>query len=507
MCSGDPQNVQGIRYLISRYLWIVIMLCIIFPVVVNADETVQNNVSREMCCKCSCKHCSFKERYSSSLNIIPYVNCNELCRNACPKVPRCGEFVSSTSCGSPKSFSGWWYNPSMPGTGVSIEFDNEGHWFMAWYVYNELGLTGWYTASGNMTDGTNFKGDLLTWKGWPWGGVYKPPVAEKTGFVNGTLIDSEQRQIIINWKIKDKSGTLTLSDFMKDMAQGAGSSRNITGWWYDPAYNGMGFFMEERGGILSLAWYYFREDGSPRWVTSSGSFPVGSSDYRGSLSSWRDGQKPGGSYKKPQEVKGAGEITLTFLSPSRAMAVIDNATTLNLEKFEIDKQDALQGCRENSGPKAIRCGTITIDGNYSDWKSDYRVYVDTDGPDCNDTPGLDLKEVYLAQDKTFFYMRFVLNGPLEESYGYKFGNAYRHIYVYKQDSKAEIFYANAYGWPQPRLPSNFVHMDGNQFECKFYKADVKTYWKDDNNLSAWLGQGVDTECRDYVELPGLDLGF
>ncbi len=142
--------------------------------------------------------------------------------------------------------------------------------------------------------------------------------------------------------------------------------------------------------------------------------------------------------------------------------------------------------------------TITIDGNYGDWDSGDRVYLDEGGADCDNVPGLDLREVYLAQDTTFIYFRYVLNGPLNETFGYKFGEAFRHLFV---NSKSEIFYASAY-YNGVNLPSSFVHVDGNQFEAKFYKSDVKDYWIGEQ-LDAWLDQGVATICRDIIHLPDL----
>ena len=152
-------------------------------------------------------------------------------------------------------------------------------------------------------------------------------------------------------------------------------------------------------------------------------------------------------------------------------------------------------------------GAITIDGHYEDWKSNYRVYTDIDGPDCSDLPGLDLKEVYLARDETFIYLRFVLNGPPATTFGYKFGNESQHINISWNGSNGSISYSNGLGLPGSNLPQTFVHIDGNQFECKFYKSDVLLYWSSDEILGAWLDQGHETLCRDYVDMPFLDFGY
>ena len=145
--------------------------------------------------------------------------------------------------------------------------------------------------------------------------------------------------------------------------------------------------------------------------------------------------------------------------------------------------------------------TISIDGNFGDWDSGDRVYQDQGGADCDDVPGLDLREVYLAQDNTYIYIRYVLNGPLNETFAYKFGEAFRHLFVAKNNSGAYINYASAY-YNAVDLPSSFVRVNDNQFEAKFYKSDVEEYWIGEQ-LDAWLDQGVATICRDVAELPEL----
>jgi len=442
---------------------------------------------------------------------MEYPECNQYCINQCQAESNCGGFVFSTSCKSKKLFSGWWFDEARPGTGLSIEFDGQDHWFLAWYVYDSNGLPTWYSASGELEDSAHFSSDLLKWTGWPWGSDYNAPAPSKVGSINGTLIDTKERKINLEWQIKDLgTGTLNLTNFMEKVSPGLVDSRNLTGWWYDPAYDGMGFFIEAKGETIFLAWYNYGEGGSPMWLTSTGEFPDKATTYSGTFSSWRNGQSPGVVYKQPQELPGSGNITLTFSSSDKALAVINENTILSLEKFmhsnEEPKSYMPHPCNDEE-PGMVKCGTMTIDGDYRDWTEHYRVYADIDGPECDNAPGLDIREVYLAQDETFIYMRFVLNGPLAPTYAYKFGNSFRHIFIDQNENGRSYFYANAFGFPQSLLPPDFLHIDGNQFECKFYKSDVMPYWKDDENLATWNGQGFITECRDYIPLQGLKFDF
>ncbi len=187
-----------------------------------------------------------------------------------------------------------------------------------------------------------------------------------------------------------------------------------------------------------------------------------------------------------------GDITGTW-----TMSESSNLYTLTIST---DGSLVILGDIGNCAPPTppIPTATINIDGNFNDWQENGRMYQDEDGPDC-DSSGQDIQKVYLAQDSHFIYLRFVLSGTPDETFGYKFGVNDRHIYVGHDSSGGYIFYANGSGLPQPVLPNNFVHVSGNQFEAKFYKADVKAFWEN-KDLGAWSDQGKETVCRDYVLL-------
>jgi hypothetical protein len=136
--------------------------------------------------------------------------------------------------------------------------------------------------------------------------------------------------------------------------------------------------------------------------------------------------------------------------------------------------------------------TIAIDGNYGDWTAAERVYVDTDGADCSNVAGRDIREVYMAKDDRFLYLRMVLNGALDPTFGYKFGEEI-HLFV---GSGGNIFYYIGDevdpATPNINLPASYVHIDGSQFECKFFLLDA---WKN-RTMRVWCDQGTETECRD-----------
>lgn len=234
-------------------------------------------------------------------------------------------------------FTGWWYDPNQPGTGMAIEIQDNNKLFMAWFVYDENGNTIWYASGGPLANDTTYVGELWKFTGWAWGAEeYSPPTSETVGSV--TLVFNKGSDDVVDFSatVGDKIITYNFSPFMKDFAPGDKDSRNITGWWYDPNYNGMGFYLDARGGKMAMVWYNYRNDHSPRWLTSTAQFADGAVHYSGSLDGWKNGQCVGCPFTSPPTVVPGegGDINIVFSDANHAIAVVDS-TTLNLERFQI----------------------------------------------------------------------------------------------------------------------------------------------------------------------------
>jgi hypothetical protein len=146
--------------------------------------------------------------------------------------------------------------------------------------------------------------------------------------------------------------------------------------------------------------------------------------------------------------------------------------------------------------------TIIIDGNFNDWTQEERIYQDLGSPDCNNAPGQDIREFYLAEDENFAYFRFVLNDVPDETFGYKFGEDL-HVYIQSSNGSPIIRFAHPTinDSSFPNIPNSFVSQAGNQFEAKVSKDQIGK-WKC-HDIRAWCDQGFDTVCRDYIPLKGI----
>ena len=196
------------------------------------------------------------------------------------------------------------------------------------------------------------------------------------------------------------------------------------------------------------------------------------------------------------------------------LLTLNGGETREATNFQLNADVPVEGGFDLAdGVVFVQSKTIVIDGNYADWEETDRVYVDTNGPECNNVSGRDIKALYVAQDAEYIYLRYVLNGTLDDTFGYKLVGGQgdqKHLYV-SQDvaGNGYMFYAippsdGNPSWSSENLPADFVHVDGNQFECKILKTDVQEIWRD-KPLYAWLDQGYETACSDHVQLPTMNL--
>ncbi len=234
-------------------------------------------------------------------------------------------------------FTGWWYDATQPGTGMAIEIQENNKLFLAWFVYDEEGRTTWYASGGSLANDTTYVGELWKFTGWAWGSEpYSTPTHETVGSI--TIIFNKGSNDMVNFTatIGGKMVSQNFTSFMKDFAPGDKDSRDLTGWWYDPAYDGMGFYLDARGGKMAMVWYNYRDDHTPRWWTSTAPFANGATTYTSVMDGWRNGPCVGCPFTSPPQVVPGegGSISMTFTDADH-ITVNVGSTTLHLQRFQL----------------------------------------------------------------------------------------------------------------------------------------------------------------------------
>jgi hypothetical protein len=84
-----------------------------------------------------------------------------------------------------------------------------------------------------------------------------------------------------------------------------------TGWWWNPAESGRGFFVESDNGITFIGAYLYDDDGHAAWLVS-GSPNADPYNYTGQLYSMSKGQTLYGSYVAPVGPNNVGTLSAHF---------------------------------------------------------------------------------------------------------------------------------------------------------------------------------------------------
>lgn len=84
-----------------------------------------------------------------------------------------------------------------------------------------------------------------------------------------------------------------------------------TGWWWNPAESGRGFFIESHDGVTFIGAYLYDTDGHALWLVAGGE-NADSYNYTGPLYTQSGGQTLFGSYVAPTAPASVGTITVHF---------------------------------------------------------------------------------------------------------------------------------------------------------------------------------------------------
>jgi hypothetical protein len=110
-----------------------------------------------------------------------------------------------------------------------------------------------------------------------------------------------------HWIARVAPGLLALSFGFCGAVQAAPQ----TGWWWNPAESGRGFFVESHDGITFIGAYLYDDDGHAAWYVAGGT-NEDSYNYTGPLYNMSRGQTLLGSYVAPVGPNSAGTISVHF---------------------------------------------------------------------------------------------------------------------------------------------------------------------------------------------------
>lgn len=99
---------------------------------------------------------------------------------------------------------------------------------------------------------------------------------------------------------------------------GAAHAAPESGWWWNPAENGRGFFLEIADTQVYMAGYFYESDGRATWLVSQGQITSPTS-YHGRLLAFAGGQKLFGLYQPPGPAVDVGAVSVQFTDDRHAV--------------------------------------------------------------------------------------------------------------------------------------------------------------------------------------------
>jgi hypothetical protein len=229
---------------------------------------------------------------------------------------------------------GWWWNPLEDGRGYSVEV--RGHnIFFASFLYDVSGRSAWYVSSGPVSlEGSYYSGPLLAAAGGQTlGGAYfGRPAISTLGDMTLTFHNESSGTLV--WP----GGTVPIQRFnivTNGLNLPAVAGQPESGWWWNPAEDGRGFFMEWQNGWLDIAGYMYDDAGNPVWYLTVGQIS-GTSTGRFFLGQWwsyGNGMTLYGPWQQHQQTSNnVAPLTITFTSSTTALMMLPNGRTTTLQR-------------------------------------------------------------------------------------------------------------------------------------------------------------------------------
>jgi hypothetical protein len=227
--------------------------------------------------------------------------------------------------------TGWWWNTAEGGRGYSIEVQGN-HIFYAAFLYDDAGRSTWFVATGTTSlDGSLFTGDLLrVANGQSLAGAYRAPTpAQSVGPFTLAFADASTGTMV--WP----GGTVAIERFNivpNGLNAAPRANQPETGWWWNPAESGRGFFLEWQDGTADLAGYMYDDAGNAVWYLTV----VATPDMRSLSSSWwlfANGQSLTGTYRPATRINdNVAPVTIQFSSATTATLTLPNGRTTSLQR-------------------------------------------------------------------------------------------------------------------------------------------------------------------------------
>ncbi|MBI1889765.1 MAG: hypothetical protein HYS18_03895 [Burkholderiales bacterium] len=231
--------------------------------------------------------------------------------------------------------NGWWWNPAEGGRGFAIEKQGN-QIFLAGFLYDASGNAVWYVSTLTEQSGGAYTGQLLQYAGGQTlVGSYKAPTGNSTvAAITLNFSSATDASLLVEPTNGDSAKTISLQRFpISSPAFATANSSFESGWWWNEAQGGRGFFVEVQGSQAFIAGFMYEANGAPVWYANSATLQ-NSQSVSTVLQQYSGGQTLTGSYT-PAATSNAnvGTITFSFSGNNTGNLTLPNGTAISVKRF------------------------------------------------------------------------------------------------------------------------------------------------------------------------------
>jgi hypothetical protein len=216
--------------------------------------------------------------------------------------------------------NGWWWNPLEGGRGFAIE--RQGYQlYLVGFLYDAKGAPLWMASTMSQQNDGSYAGAFSRYSGGQsLTGAFKQAAATSTP-ANVTVSFNTPTTASITFTPTDGGAerTVAIERFPISSPGFAAASANVgTGWYWNPAQGGRGFFIETQGTNAFVGSFMYDGTGAPIWYVNSPTL-AGGNTLASALSSYVNGQTLTGNFVVPTLAPAnPGSLAFAFTSPTAA---------------------------------------------------------------------------------------------------------------------------------------------------------------------------------------------
>jgi Divergent InlB B-repeat domain/Trypsin-like peptidase domain len=238
--------------------------------------------------------------------------------------------------------SGWYWNASEGGRGWAIERAGD-RIFVAGFMYETNGAAVWYVSTLNRQTDGSYTGVMSRYDGGQsLFGSWRAPASNAFASLRLRFSTANTARLEVLSLAQGgapvfviETNDLTRFPISTPTAFAAPQSLGQTGWWWNEAEPGRGYFVEVQGTQAFVAYFGYTTGGPPVWFASRMNSVGTSFDTLASASmdEFANGQVLGGNYRTPVVSGSAGQWSVRFTSASTGIVTLPNGAQIPIKRF------------------------------------------------------------------------------------------------------------------------------------------------------------------------------